>query len=220
MKKSPLTLTRIIEAAAAVADDKNLAAVSMRNVAKHLGVEAMSLYHHVHNKGALLNELTDWFFSQVDLPAPSEDWREWLATYADAVRAALSAHPWALGLVNSQPAPGPAQLHHINRPLGVLFDAGFTVADAIHTLSAVDAYVFGFVITNQNLPFTTDTAVTDSDFSPELTAALADYPHLARVAEALTSEASFTYVDEFTYGLDLLLAEIEQRHRNSLKSNG
>ena len=45
-----LSERRIIEAAAAVADAGGLSAVSMRNVGKELGVEAMSLYHHVASK--------------------------------------------------------------------------------------------------------------------------------------------------------------------------
>ncbi|WP_241985831.1 MULTISPECIES: TetR family transcriptional regulator [Cryobacterium] len=49
----PLSREKIIGAAAAVADRAGVTAVSMRSVAKVLGVEAMSLYHHVPSKEAL-----------------------------------------------------------------------------------------------------------------------------------------------------------------------
>ena len=48
-KRPPLSRERIVDAAASVADRGGMPAVSMRNVGKELGVEAMSLYHHVPN---------------------------------------------------------------------------------------------------------------------------------------------------------------------------
>lgn len=43
-----------------------------RTVATELGVEAMSLYHHVANKDALLNALADWVFALIELPDPRQ----------------------------------------------------------------------------------------------------------------------------------------------------
>lgn len=218
-KRTPLRPQLVIEAAAALADAEGLSAVSMRGVAKRLGVEAMSLYHHIKNKDELLNLLTEWVFENVDHltpPAGAEQWRAWFTDYASELRATLSAHPWALGLVNSRPAPGPAQLRHIDAPLGVLFAAGFDVAEAIHTLSAVDAYVFGFVTTSDILPFSSVSAVEEKDFSPELLDSLAEYPNLARVAHELMTDASFTYGDEFRHGLDMLLNDVERRRGDAV----
>ena len=59
-QREPLSTARLIAAAASVADRGGLSAVSMRNVGAELGVEAMSLYHHVANKAALLDGLADW----------------------------------------------------------------------------------------------------------------------------------------------------------------
>ncbi|MEQ4726235.1 helix-turn-helix domain-containing protein [Nonomuraea sp. B19D2] len=49
----------MIEAAAALADERGVTVVSMRNVAERLGVEAMSLYHHVVNKDAIPDGIAD-----------------------------------------------------------------------------------------------------------------------------------------------------------------
>lgn len=62
-------------------------------------------------------------------------------------RAALSAHPWALGLVESRRNPGPALLRHHDTVLGCLRRGGFSVALAAHAFSVIDAYVYGFVLT-------------------------------------------------------------------------
>ncbi len=49
-----LTRDRVIEAALEIMDAEGLEAVSMRRVAREVGVEAMSLYNHVRDKEDLL----------------------------------------------------------------------------------------------------------------------------------------------------------------------
>ena len=64
-----LTRDRIVEAAVTVADRGGLGAVSMRSVGREVGVEAMSLYHHLRGKEELLDALADWAFSRISLRA-------------------------------------------------------------------------------------------------------------------------------------------------------
>ena len=54
-----LSRERIVEAAIAIADDEGTAALSMRTVAKELGVATMSLYRHVPSKDALFTLMAD-----------------------------------------------------------------------------------------------------------------------------------------------------------------
>ena len=49
----------IITAAVELADRDGLTALSMRRLAQHLGVDAMSIYYHVHDKDALLGAMVD-----------------------------------------------------------------------------------------------------------------------------------------------------------------
>ncbi len=107
MARTRLTRDKVIDAAVAVADAGGLFAVSMRNVGRGLGVEAMSLYHHVADKSALLDAMVDWIFTRIELPDPDDGWREGMGRRADSARAVLTAHPWALGLVDSRRTPGP-----------------------------------------------------------------------------------------------------------------
>jgi AcrR family transcriptional regulator len=53
-RRAPLTRERVLRAAIALADEGGIEALSMRKLAKELGVEAMSLYNHVANKGDLV----------------------------------------------------------------------------------------------------------------------------------------------------------------------
>ena len=63
-----LTRDAVLDAAVGLADRDGLAALSMRSLARHLGIEAMSLYHHVANKDALLDGMVDVVFGEIHLP--------------------------------------------------------------------------------------------------------------------------------------------------------
>jgi hypothetical protein len=83
---------------------------------------------------------------------------------------------------------------------------GFTVALAAHAFSVLDAYTYGFVLTEVNLPFEPGTA---DEFIDEIAAALADRPWMAElVAERITGK-DYAYGDEFEHGLTLVLDGIE-----------
>src|SRR5690606_40325986 len=125
--RTPLTRERIVDAAAAVADSGGLESVSMRNVGRELGVEAMSLYHHIAGKEALLDELADWIFARIHLPTAERGWRDEIAARSRSAREVLTAHPWGLALVESRRTPGPAVLDHHDAVLGCLRGGGFSV---------------------------------------------------------------------------------------------
>jgi len=197
VSRPPLTTQRVIDAASRVADHSGLAGVSMRSVGRELGVEAMSLYHHVAHKEALLDGLADWVFARIGTPSLDHPWRAAMHARAHSAREVLAAHPWGLGLIESRRSPGPATLRHHDAVLGCLRSAGFSVAMAAHAFSVLDAYVFGFVLTEVNLPFAADES--------------AEHPHLAEmIAEQVTGRA-YSYGDEFDYGLGLILDGLEAR---------
>lgn len=203
-----LSPERIVDAAARVADASGLTGVSMRTVARELGVEAMSLYHHVPNKEALLDALADWVFDRIPLPDPSLPWREALTRRWVDARATLSAHPWGLGLIESRRSPGPATLRNHDAVLGCLLGAGFPVPLAATAFSALDAYVFGFVLTEQTLPF--EPGESAEEFVEALALPTDDYPHLATFIAAQVGP-DYAHSDEFVIGLDLILDALEQR---------
>ena len=204
-----LSEARIIEAAVEVADRGGLAAVSMRSVGQQLGVEAMSLYHHVANKDALLDGLTDWIFARIELPDSSASWREGMRRRADSAREVLTGHPWALALIDSRSTPGPALLRHHDAVIGCLRRGGFSIGLAAQAFSVIDAYVYGFALTERNLPF--DPASGAGDFAREVMPALAAYPHLIELVGALTAERDYSFSDQFGDGLELILDGLEAR---------
>lgn len=209
VERPALNRSRVIEAAVEVADRGGLARVSMRNVGKALGVEAMSLYHHVSGKEDLLDAMVDWIFARIELPDPERPWRQAMADRSSSARDVLSLHPWALGLLESRSSPGPEILRHHDAVLGCLRHHGFPVRLAAHAYSAIDSYVYGFVLTELNLPF------APGEGAEEFTARLAPppdlYPHLAEFVAELVVGREYSYGDEFPYGLGLVLDQLEQR---------
>src|SRR3712207_3378353 len=131
--RAPLTRERVLRAALALADEGGHEALSMRNLGRQLGVEAMSLYNHVANKEDILDGLVDIVFGEIEVPSPGEaDWRTAMRERAISVREALSRHRWAVGLMESRVNPGPANLRHHNAVMGCLREAGFSFRDAVH----------------------------------------------------------------------------------------
>ncbi len=208
-RRPTLTRDMIVGAAVQVADAGGLSAVSMRNVGKQLGVEAMSLYRYLASKEELLDELADWVFSQIDLPVAGRPWRSELKNRSASARRILSMHPWSLNLIESRKNPGPATLRAHDAVLGCLRADGFSVELAVHAFSALDSYIFGFVLTEITLPF--EGPANAQDFVTHLNVASEEYPHLTEVASTLIGRAGWDFAHEFGYGLDLVLDGLERR---------
>src|SRR5215467_1950243 len=68
-RRPQLTREQVVTAAIELADRHGIESISMRRLAKKLGVEAMSLYTHVRNKDDLLDGMADAVISQVPLSA-------------------------------------------------------------------------------------------------------------------------------------------------------
>jgi AcrR family transcriptional regulator len=209
--RNPLTRERIVDAAAAVADASGLDGVSMRNVGRELGVEAMSLYHHIAGKEQLLDELADWVFARIHLPSLDGEWRTAMSERAHSQRAVLGAHPWGLALVESRRTPGPAVLAHHNAVIGCLRRNGFSIQLAAHAFSVLDAYVYGFVLTEQRLPVEADETV--EDFAAELALPVDEYPYMVEFVSELVMGRDYSYGDEFEPGLEHVLDGLAARHR-------
>ena len=99
----------------------------MRKLSQELGGGTMSLYNHIANKDDLLDGMIDAVFSEVELPAKDEDWRTAMRERDLSLRAAMLAHPWAVGLMESRRTPGPATLRHHDAVIGCFLDAGFSL---------------------------------------------------------------------------------------------
>ncbi|MFC5379415.1 TetR/AcrR family transcriptional regulator C-terminal domain-containing protein [Aquipuribacter nitratireducens] len=121
-----LDRARVLAVALDVADAEGLPALSMRRLGAELGVEAMSLYHHLPNKAALLAGIADLVAEEVAEPDAALGWRDSLRSRATDTHAALLRHPWCASLWAGQAVEaGPARLRHLDAVLRTLREAGF-----------------------------------------------------------------------------------------------
>ncbi len=109
-KRAPLNRDRVLRAALELADEGGIGALTMQRIGRRLGVEAMSLYRHVRNKDDILDGIVDLVFAEIELPADRSSWRTGAPGRSISARAALRRHPWAITLMESRMAPGPATL--------------------------------------------------------------------------------------------------------------
>jgi AcrR family transcriptional regulator len=212
--RTPLTRERVLQAALALADDSGIESLTMRKLGEAVGVEAMSLYNHVAGKSDLLDGLIDLVFSEIELPGAADSWQTAMRKRAIAIRAALSRHRWAIGLMESRTSPGPATLRHHDAVLGCLRNAGFPVELAAHAYSALDSYIYGFALQERGLPF--DTPGETSELAQAMMAQFPadEYPHLAELTVEHVLQPGYDYGSEYEFGLDLILDGLDRAMRN------
>lgn len=205
-----LTRDRILRTAVELADAGGIASLSMRSLAGHLGVEAMSLYHHVANKEALLDGMVDVVFSEVHLPRADHDWRAEMRLRSESGRAVLKRHRWAVGLMDSRANPGFETLRHHDAVLGCLRGGGFSVAMTAHAFAVLDAHLYGFMVQELSLPFE---GVNLQDLADQIMGDLPadELPHLAELTVEHVLKPGYSFGDEFGFGLELILDGLEAR---------
>ncbi len=210
-KKKPLTAARIVQAGVGLADQKGVEHVTMRKVASKLRVEAMSLYHHVGNKDALLDGMVDAVFSEVEVPR-AKDWRTAMRERAASLRAALTRHPWATPLLDSRAAPGPATLAHHDAVIACLREAGFSWALTARAFSLMDSYIYGFCLQEHALPVETAAEGDWEGMVGKMLEALPEdlYPALAAFTREHVMQPHFDHAAEFDEGLALILDALER----------
>src|SRR6476619_1379421 len=130
--RPPLSRERVLSVAVALADASGSESLSMRKLGEAVGVEAMSLYHHVANKDDLLDGMIDAVFGEIELPSDCGDWMVAMRQRALSARQVLARHGWAIRFMESRTAPGRSTLRHHDAVLGCLRNAGFSVPLAAH----------------------------------------------------------------------------------------
>lgn len=200
-----------------LADEEGIAALTMRNLARRLGVEAMSLYRHVRDKEDILDAIVDGVYAEITLPDPGTPWRPAMRERAIATREVLIRHRWAVGLMESRRQPGPANLRHHDAVVAILVGAGFDARTTTHAYNLLDSYIYGFVLQELSLPFASSEEMAEVGAEMLGGTAPDEYPNLARVSRELLA-AGFDYADEFEVGLDLVIDAITQLETETLRS--
>ncbi|MGE3618929.1 MAG: TetR/AcrR family transcriptional regulator [Acidimicrobiia bacterium] len=217
--RQPLTPERVAGAARAVADREGLEQVTMRRVAAELGVEAMSLYHHVASKEALLDGLVEALVAEVlstvarvEADAPDPSWRRTLRRRFLTARAVMLRHPWAPRLIAGRATAPPTLYAYYDGVVATMVEGGLSYHLAHRALHAFGSMPLGF---SQEL---FAPAGQDAEADPAAQARMAELvPHLAAMVGAEVHAAGDDVLGwcdsqtEFEFTLDLLLDGLERQ---------
>jgi AcrR family transcriptional regulator len=207
-RRTPLSRERVLRAAFVLTDKEGIESLSMRRLAQQLGVEAMSLYRHVRNKGDIVDGMVDLVFGEIGLPPSGADWKSAMRRRATSAREVLARHSWAIGQMESRSTPGAATLQHHDAVIGCLREAGFSIALAAHAYSVLDSYTYGFV-QQRNLLVQSEEVVEVTDSIRRQFPADA-YPHLTELITQHIQRPGYDYDTEFEFGLDLIIDGLER----------
>jgi AcrR family transcriptional regulator len=211
-RRTPLTRERVLRTAMDLADRDGLEATSMRRLGQELGVDAMALYRHVRNKDDLLDGIVEVIVAEIERPEPTGEWKAGLREQAMAARRVMLRHPWARRVLEERPKGGPMFLGYVESILATLYDGGFSIDLAHHTLHVLGSRIFGF---NQDLFEDSGEPDLSSEAVASLTRALAGYPRVSELARSVSHEGVLGKCDddvEFAFGLNLILDGLERQH--------
>jgi AcrR family transcriptional regulator len=202
-ERAGLSRAAVLDGALALADRDGLGALSMRRLADALDVEAMTLYHYVPSKEALLDGMIERVFTQAAPPlaADGEAWATVLRRYAVALRETLLAHPGILPVVLSRPAATAETFQAVEGALGLLVRAGFELGAALNALNVLTVFVTGHAVAEASIG---NGGADDAGSAAAL--ALLDETEYPLLAQAARSGQGTDDAERFAFGLDAFLA--------------
>ncbi|BCY10061.1 TetR/AcrR family transcriptional regulator C-terminal domain-containing protein [Actinoplanes sp. L3-i22] len=207
----PLSRAKIAAAAMRLADADGLDALSIRKIAKELGVGPMRLYDYVTNRSELLDLMVDAVYARIaeaELPA---GWRATVLALVHRTREVALDHEWFADLLGGRPHLGPHALAVGEATAAALDRApGIRDVDELQrALSALNAFLAGSLrreITERRTARSTGTDVArwQSANGPYLRRMLATgrYPTVARL---VVEGAHLSPEETFRHNLEIVL---------------
>ena len=214
-----LSRDAILDRALAVADAEGIDAVSVRRLARDLGVTPMALYWHVDDKNALLHALGDRLLGGLDLTVDERvPWPEQLRAFVVSFTAVLRAHPSAAMLIGSLPTVASENaLGATEVALDILRRAGFSPEEAAHITTQIVRTTTSMVIAELDvIPATGEPACTEEflrSLPPER------FPRVIEAAGPLSAHEDPESFDDLV--IELILAGVEAaaaRRRDARRS--
>jgi AcrR family transcriptional regulator len=202
MDKQRLSPEVIVQAAIHMADEKGLAAVTLRGIAARLNVHVTSLYNHVPSKEAVLDEMVRALLIEAELPHGDIRWQDWVRQFATAMRRLAQRHPGAFEAFHHGPAQGEPAATAFEAAFAAFHRGGFDPTSAYSAFKATVVAVLGLVL-EESVPRRSRVRRTDvSGLSPER------FPNIHK-ADRVAADA-----DTFTYMIECLIAGFATRRRD------
>jgi TetR/AcrR family transcriptional regulator, tetracycline repressor protein len=207
-----LTPQTVVKGALALAEAEGLGALTIRRLAKELGVTPMALYWHFGSKGELLDGMAARIFEEVDLSVDaSATWQEQLRALLGSMLGVLRAHPSTAILLSTRTASSEGSLRATEVVLDVLRRGGFSPAEATQIARHALSTVVNLVSAEPGVVAREDSGeLIDARRSARLFLESLPPERYPRLVEAAAPLSEGVDPDAyFGFGLDLLLAGIE-----------
>ncbi|GAA1927228.1 TetR/AcrR family transcriptional regulator C-terminal domain-containing protein [Microbacterium aoyamense] len=217
-RREPLTRERVFRAAIELADEEGLEGLTMRRLAERLSVEAMSIYHHVRGKDAVLSGALELVYADVTAEAaaepapPTEGWRPLLRQRILVARRILLRHPWAPRALETHGVMTRSLATWVDGNIAAMRSGGLSYDLIHHAMHTLGSRQWGF---SQELILADS---SDAKVDPEAAAAMAPWmPHVIEMLQDVVHDDPDSIIGwcddqaEFEFALDVLLDGIEAR---------
>lgn len=140
-----VSVDAVVDAAIDLADRDGLAALSMRTLAEHVGVGAMTLYSYVASRDDLIVLMFDQVLGRTELPPLAGGLRDRLTQVAEVQLADWRAHPWLLDVVGVRPWLGPHAADRYEWQLSAVEGVGLDDIEMDQTVTLVVGFATNVV---------------------------------------------------------------------------
>lgn len=155
--RAPLSRSSVVQAAIAYVDQHGLNSLTMRRLGNELGVEAMSIYHHVNGREDLLEAMVGALVAGLRVgpeqdTGPEGGWQAFLQHMAHGVRALAVAHPHLFPLVSTRPPAAPwlrpplRSLEVVEDFLAGLVRNGLSDSQAVQVYKVFTSFLLGHLL--------------------------------------------------------------------------
>lgn len=196
-----LTTADLAAAALAVLDRDGLSALTMRAVARELGMATMALYRYVRDRDALEVLVADHVFASIDTSLPAgSGWRDRVTVLLEHIRDGFAAHPAAVPIVLRHRQSSVESLRVMEAMLALLTEGGFTGRARVIAQRTLVAFLIGYLQNKHYAPLPGRGTIVMAELPA------ADYPHLAQTAGQAKGMSAD---DEFRGGVEIVLRGLE-----------
>ena len=190
-RKALLDLERIADTALELVDETG--DFTVPEMARRLGVQTASIYHHVDGRSGIVELLRARIGAEMDTALlVGRPWEPALRDFARSYRAAFAAHPQLVPLLTGETVRAPVVLDCYEKLVVLMEQAGFPAPVIMTALTAFENFILGAAL-DLAAPEVM-WAIPDGTAAPRLAAALAAQPTGASRADRA-----------FDFGIDVLI---------------
>jgi AcrR family transcriptional regulator len=206
--RKPLTRQVVLDTAVRIADERGLKGLSMRKLAKELGVKPTALYNHVSSKDALLDGMIETVMSKMGSPpAHTGSWEDRIRERLLRSREIAHQHPNVYRLFATRFTTHiPQVLELVEDLLGTLREAGLDPLSALHAYRALVNYTIGYALAEIR-GFSLESE--DPDLPPPFRSQRPIPEDFPRVIELAPHLKHVDHDQEFAFGLNCIIAGLK-----------